>query len=96
MKRGTVRLRFVIGHVDGPLHHFWIAGVQGWSLAIGPVQDGLRGFIRIGFPFSTPRIFPGRLKVLNDGIPMNLIQPLLRTLPKVSIPSIAGPNAAYA
>ena len=45
MKRGTVGdgSELVIGHVDGALHHCWIAGVQGWSLTIGPVQDGLRG-----------------------------------------------------
>ena len=30
---------------------------------------------RIGVPFSVARISPGRLKVLDDGISMNLIQP---------------------
>jgi hypothetical protein len=35
--------KLIISHVDGTLHHCWIAGVQGWSLTLGPIQDSLRG-----------------------------------------------------
>jgi hypothetical protein len=33
----------IVGHIDGALELGGVLSAEGWRLAIGPVQDGLRG-----------------------------------------------------
>jgi hypothetical protein len=35
--------KLIVGHVDGTLELRGVLSAEGWWLAIGPVQDGLRG-----------------------------------------------------
>ena len=41
--RATMAAKLIIGHVDGTLELRGVLSAEGWWLAIGPVQDGLRG-----------------------------------------------------